>query len=259
MRGLDGKVAIVTGAAGGIGAAVVRRLAEEGARVVVADVLDEQAQAVAAEAGNGARAMHLDVTSESDWATLVETVLHVFGQIDVLVNNAGIVHFGSIGKTSAADYRRVVEVNQVGVFLGIRAVIKPMSTGAGGSIVNVSSTAGLRGTTGQIAYVASKWAVTGMTQAAAVELAPRRIRVNSIHPGPTDTGMLAGVPTGGASPVSGTLLQRAAMPEEIAAAALFLASEESSFCTGTNLVVDGGSLAVLPGHLARPGGSPGGQ
>jgi 3alpha(or 20beta)-hydroxysteroid dehydrogenase len=251
VKRLDGKVAVVTGAAGGIGAAMARRLGDEGASVVVADVLDVQARAVAAESGSGARAVHLDVTSESDWADLVATVLRSFGRIDVLVNNAGVVHFSSIRKMSAAEYRRVVDVNQVGVFLGMRAVVDPMTQAGGGSIVNVSSTAGLRGTAGQISYVASKWAVTGMTLAAAVELAPRRIRVNSIHPGPTDTAMLGSVPGGSSSPVSGTLLQRSAEPEEIAAAALFLVSDESSFCTGTNLVVDGGTLAFLPGTTAR--------
>lgn len=253
---LEGKVAVVTGGARGIGAAVARRFAAEGARVVVADILGELAGAVAAEAGNGGWAEHLDVTSEEAWAGVVERVLSTTGRIDVLVNGAGVVHFAPLRKTSAADFRRLVEVNQVGVFLGMRAVVEPMTAGGGGSIVNVSSTAGLRGTTGQIAYVASKWAVTGMTQAAAAELAHRGIRVNSVHPGPTETEMLASIPTG-ADPVSGTLLERTARPEEIAAAVLFLASDESSYCTGTNLVVDGGSLAFLPGHVNRRAERPG--
>jgi 3alpha(or 20beta)-hydroxysteroid dehydrogenase len=249
MARLDGKVAIVTGAARGIGAAVARRFAREGARVVLGDVLEEAGREVATELAGAAEFVHLDVTRERHWEDAVKAVLARFGRLDALVNNAGVVRTGPLEQTSLDDYRAVVEVNQTGVFLGMRAVVGAMAAAGGGSIVNLSSIDGIIGMPNVIAYVASKFAVRGMTKAAALELAPRRIRVNSIHPGYIETPMLA------RDPAQRDLLAafcerhvpaaRLGRTDEIASAAAFLASDESAYVTGAELVVDGG---VLAGH-----------
>jgi 3alpha(or 20beta)-hydroxysteroid dehydrogenase len=170
MARLNGKVAIVTGAARGTGEATARLLAAEGARVVVADVNDDVGEATAKALGDGALYVHLDVTSEDDWARAVETTLGELGRVDVLVNNAGVLHLAALPDTALADYERVVRVNQTGVFLGMRAVSTPMIEAKTGSIVNISSIDGLQGHTGAVAYCASKWAVRGMTRTAALEL-----------------------------------------------------------------------------------------
>jgi 3alpha(or 20beta)-hydroxysteroid dehydrogenase len=245
---LAGKVALVTGAARGMGEAEARLFAQQGARVLLCDVLDAQGQAVAKEIGDAALYLHLDVTRESDWSRAVEEAEASFGRLDVLVNNAGIVRSAPLEQMSLADYRAVIDVNQVGVFLGMRAAVPAMARAGSGSIVNVSSIDGLTGMNFVIGYVASKFAVTGMTRAAALELAPRGIRVNSIHPGYVDTPMAN--PAGEERP---TLLQRfaaqrvplgrMARPDEIAQVALFLASDESSYCTGSQFLVDGGVLS----------------
>lgn len=243
MGRLDGKVAIVTGAARGQGAAEARRFAGEGARVVLADVLDD-VKAVADELGDHGHAVTLDVTDEAAWARVVQEVVQTFGRVDVLVNNAAIYRFGTPLVDLTLDaYRQVVEVNQIGVFLGMRAVAPGMTRGGGGSIVNISSLAGLSGQPGAVAYVASKFAVRGMTKVAALELGPAGIRVNSIHPGVIDTPMIAGVVE--RFPVRRIPAQRVGVPDDVAELALFLASDESSFCSGAEFVVDGGHSAGL--------------
>lgn len=257
MGRLEGKVAIVTGAAQGMGAAAARRFVAEGARVVLADVRRE-AEALAESLGESARYVPLDVTRESDWGIARESTLDAFGRLDVLLNNAGIVLAAPLAETDLADYRTVIDVNQTGVFLGMKTVVPAMSAGGGGSILNVSSIDGFVGMPNVIAYVASKFAVRGMTKAAAIELAPLGIRVNSIHPGYIDTPMVAreaaqrerltrfceeNVPAA-----------RLGRPDEVAQLAVFLASDESSYCTGAEFVADGG---VLAGHdPSRGHGSP---
>jgi len=245
MGKLTNKVAIVTGAARGQGEAIARLFIEEGAKVVLGDILDEDGRALVRSLGDASAYVHLDVTSEADWKTAVDAASQ-FGALNVLINNAGIDHFVSIVDTTLEDYLRVIRVNQVGTFLGIREVIEPMKKSNGGSIVNTSSTAGLQGQNGHIAYVASKWAVRGMTKAAALELGRYGIRVNSIHPGGIDTPM--------ANPLG---LKRADMdaafkdfpiarigePLEIARLAVFLASEDSSYSTGGEFTADGGMTA----------------
>lgn len=240
MGRLAGRVALVTGAASprGQGAAEAALLLREGAAVVLADISDDEGESTARSIGDGASYRHLDVTSESDWADAVTWVLERHGRLDVLVNNAGIWLAKSLDETSLDDYHRVVEINQTSVFLGMRAVVPTMRAAKRGSIVNISSLAGLRGTKVPFAYAASKWAVRGMSRAAAAELAPHGIRVNAVFPGYVDTGMIeAGheeiaqrVPLGG----------MLATPEEIAEVVLFLASDASRYMTGAELVVDGG-------------------
>ncbi len=248
MHRLDGKVAIVTGAARGQGEAEARLFAAEGARVVLTDVLEEPGRKLAAEIGSAALFARQDVSSEAGWEEVVALALSHFGRLDALVNNAGIVHYASLFDHSVDDYMRVIRVNQLGVFLGMRVAGAAMGKRGGGSIVNISSIGGLVGVGGAIAYTASKHAVTGMTKVAALELASLGVRVNSIHPGGVDTAMVempdamrAGVRERGGMP--NVPLARIGLPEEIAQAALFLASDESSYCTGTALLVDGGLLA----------------
>jgi 3alpha(or 20beta)-hydroxysteroid dehydrogenase len=239
MGRLDGKVALVTGGARGQGAAEVRMFAAEGARVVAADVRVDIGEALAAELGDAVVFVRHDVADEGSWEAAVGTAIERFGGLDVLVNNAGIGHTSTIAKHSLADYERVIAVNQTGVFLGIRSVVGPMKEGGGGSIVNTSSGAGLRATKYMIAYAASKYAVTGMTAAAALELARDKIRVNSIHPGVIDTPMLGDF-ADNEKVLRATPMRRMGTPEEIANVALFLASDESSYMTGAHVVVDGG-------------------
>lgn len=245
MGKLDGKVALITGGARGQGAAEGTLFAAEGATVVITDVLDDAGTATAAAFGG--LYLHHDVTSEDDWATVVDTVMARHGRLDVLVNNAGIYVPGPLTATSLADYRRVIEVNQIGVFLGMRAVAGPMIAAGSGSIINISSVAGMRGGGGSLAYTASKWAVRGMTKAAARELGRHGIRVNSIHPGFVETTMLHQVPRVDAGGLEEMLravpLGRVADPSEVAKLALFLASDDSSYSTGSEFVIDGGITA----------------
>ena len=244
MGRLDGKVAMVTGGARGQGEAEVRLFAAEGARVVVCDVRDDEGKALAADLGDDVAYNRHDVSSEEEWDAAIAFTLERFGGLDVLVNNAGIAGGAPIAQHSLAEYERLVAVNQVGVFLGIRAAIAPMTEAGGGSIVNISSGAGLRATKYMIGYAATKYAVTGMTAAAALELARYGIRVNSIHPGVIDTPMVAGTtPEAMKSMVKATPLRRMGRPEEIARVALFLASDEASYMTGAHVPVDGGIIA----------------
>ncbi|MCC7364318.1 MAG: glucose 1-dehydrogenase [Dehalococcoidia bacterium] len=245
MARLAGKVALITGGARGQGAAEARLFSSEGAKVVITDVLDAEGEVTAQACG--ALYLHHDVRSEADWQRVVERTLAEHGRIDVLINNAGIFRTGSIVSTTLEQYREMIDVNQVGVFLGMKAVAETMIDQQSGSIVNISSVAGLQGTPNAVAYGASKWAVRGMTKTAAKEFGRFGIRVNSIHPGLIDTPMIhdfAGIDIdGGARVLRSAAIRRPADPGEVAALALFLASDESSYSTGSEFVVDGGWMA----------------
>ncbi|HTV94966.1 MAG TPA: glucose 1-dehydrogenase [Steroidobacteraceae bacterium] len=238
---LRGKVAIVTGGARGLGAAYARGLVEAGARVTATDVLEEEGRALAGELGENAMFLRHDVTRLAAWTEVVRATEERFGPVGVLVNNAGIIHQEPLETVSEANYRRVIDVNQVGVLLGMQAVLGSMLRAGKGSIINISSVAGLTCFPGIIGYVASKWAVRGMSKAAAVELGPRGIRVNSVHPGFIDTPMN---PIPADSPaILSQPLPRKAMPQELAGLIVFLASDESSYCTGSEFIADGGYTA----------------
>jgi 3alpha(or 20beta)-hydroxysteroid dehydrogenase len=242
VKGLDGRVVLVTGGARGIGEAVVRRLAGEGASVTIGDIRDHLGERVATDLGSKVMFHHLDVTSEPDWATAVDATIERFGKLDGLVNDAGVFEWCPLKDYQLANYLAVVNVNQVGVFLGMRAVIPALEQAGGGTIVNVSSGAGLTGIANAIAYTASKFAVTGMTMTAALELLPLRIRVNSVHPGFVRTPLTMGDDTGtpGTMPLDES---QGAAPEEIANLVVYLTSDESSYSTGSQFVADGGATA----------------
>lgn len=240
-------MALITGAARGLGAAVVRQLAAEGARVLAADVLSAEGKELAGGIGPAVVYRDLDVRDEVAWAAAVDEATSRFGSLDILVNNAGITGVASLLKTTTDQFRSMIEVNQLGVFLGMRTVTPAMITAGGGSIVNVSSIAGEAGIPYQIAYTASKHAVAGMTKAAALELARHSIRVNCVLPGGIDTPMANDVAPPG-SPAAATRdqhipLRRLGSPDEVARLICFLASEEASYCTGGCHPVDGGLLA----------------
>jgi 3alpha(or 20beta)-hydroxysteroid dehydrogenase len=248
MARLAGKVALITGAARGQGAATARRFVAEGARVVLADILDEDGAALAAELGEAAVYRHLDVTDEQQWQAAAAEVASAFGAWHVLVNNAGVLHFSPLQDTTLADYERVVRINQFGTFLGMRTAVEPMRRAGGGSIVNISSVEGLAGMPLLVAYTASKFAIRGMTKVAALELGADGIRVNSVHPGMIDTKMVSDA-LGGAEVPTDWVRQKIALgrvgrADEIANVTLFLASDESSYCTGAEFVADGGATAT---------------
>ncbi len=246
MSDLTGKVALITGAARGQGAAEARLFAQRGAKVMLCDILDTEGQAVAAEIGANAAYTRLDVTSETDWQAAVETTVAQFGKLDVLINNAGIAKIAALEECTLQEYQEVIQINQVGVFLGMRAVIEPMQQAGGGSIVNISSIDGLIGMTGGTAYCASKFAVRGMTKVAALELGKYGIRVNSIHPGGILTPMItsAGIDAQTAGEIFGKVpLHRIGQPEEMATLAAYLASDDASYSTGSEFVADGGLTA----------------
>jgi 3alpha(or 20beta)-hydroxysteroid dehydrogenase len=245
---LAGKVALITGGARGQGAADARLFVAEGACVVVADVRDDEGQALVDNLGGQSRYVHLDVRRPDEWAAGLDVTAREFGSLTTLVNNAGVLTFGGVD-TPLDRYRETIEVNQVGCFLGMQFAA-PMMTQSGGTIVNIASTAGLVGLGNMMAYTASKWAIRGMTKAAAVELAAKGIRVNAVLPGSVDTDMLHRTfgPTPPPEAFATVPMGRAGTAEELAEAVLFLASDASSYCTGQELVIDGGSLsgALMP-------------
>ena len=259
MGRLDGKVALITGGARGMGKSHVRHFVAEGARVVFGDVLDGKGQYVADGLGaQSCRYVHHDVTSEQDWAAAVATATEAFGRLDVLVNNAGVLRFASITDMPLAEFRRILDVNAVGCWLGMKSVIEPMKAAGGGSIVNISSIEGFTGAAGLSAYSASKFAVRGMTKAAAQELGQFGIRVNSVHPGGVLTRMTLEQVTATQTAVPGHAvdgeaflkslpISRMAEPIEISRLVAFLASDDSSYSTGSEFVADGGVLSG-PGY-----------
>lgn len=238
---LNGKVALVTGAASGIGEAAARALAEMGATVHLADLHLEGAKAAAERLGSGAHALHLDVADSESWNKAVNATTAQSGAISVLVNNAGIFTPGGLEALGEREFRHTFDVNVMGVFLGMKAVVESMKAAGGGSIVNVSSSAGLVGVKDAIAYSPSKWAVRGLTRGAALDLAQYGIRVNSVHPGLTDTPIFTGFPTEVIDAMTGSLpIPRLGKPKEIADLIAFLASDKASFCTGAEYIADGG-------------------
>jgi 3alpha(or 20beta)-hydroxysteroid dehydrogenase len=243
MGRLDGKVGLVTGAARGIGEATARRFVAEGADVVLADRRDDLGRAVADDLG--ARYVSLDITSEEAWAGAIDEI----GAVDVLVNNAGIMRMTPLLETDLETFRKVLDTNLVGAFLGTKAVAPGMRDRGGGSIINFSSPQGIEGRHGMAAYTSSKFAVRGLTRTAAMELGPLGIRVNAVIPGPTRTAMTerpGWTDQDYEAAYAGFPLGRMGSPEEIAAVCVFLASDESSFCTGADFTADGGVLAGKP-------------
>lgn len=255
---LEGKVAIITGGARGQGAAEARLFVREGAKVVIADVLDDEGKALVAELGGAGVYQHADVSSEDDWEACIAAAEEL-GPLNVLVNNAAILTFTAIVDTTLDEYLRVIKVNQVGTFLGMRSAIEPMKRAGGGSIINISSIDGIGSKNGLVSYSSSKGAVRSMTKTGALELGQFGIRVNSVHPGGVFTPMIGDVPREQFDAGHMQLaIPRAAQPEEIATMVLFLASDEASYCTGGEYVVDGGWLAgdinpFLPGAPPMPG------
>jgi len=253
MGRLDGKVALITGGARGMGKSHVRHFVAEGAQVVFGDVLDDKGAKVAAGLdGLSCRYIHHDVTSEAEWAAAVAAAVDTFGRLDVLVNNAGVLKFAPIADMALDDFRRVLEVNAVGCWLGMKAAIGPMKAAGGGSIINISSIEGFTGAAGLSAYSASKFAIRGMTKVAARELGQFGIRVNSVHPGGVITSMIlsqaeAADQMDPEAFLKAMPLARFAEPAEISRLVIFLASDESSYSTGSEFLADGGLLSG-PGY-----------
>jgi 3alpha(or 20beta)-hydroxysteroid dehydrogenase len=248
MGQLDGKVALITGGARGMGKAHVQRFVTEGAKVVFGDVLEEDGVKLAAELGDDVRFLRMDVTRPEDWTAAVELAVSTFGTLNVLVNNAGIIKHKNTEDMSLEEFRQVLDVNLVGQWLGVKSVIAPMKAAGGGSIINVSSTEGFVGAAGMTAYAASKFGVRGMTKSAARELGEFNIRVNSIHPGAILTAMaldpdVVAATAGSAAAFMNALpLNRMGKAREVSGVVVFLASDDSGYCTGTEVLVDGGML-----------------
>ena len=244
---LEGKVALISGGARGVGAAEARLFVESGARVVIGDVLDDVGAATAEGLGTAANYCHLDVSDPDSWQAAVATAVEVFGTLDVLVNNAGVFELGTIESTTLDSYQRLVAVNQTGTFLGMQAGARALRAGGGGAIVNTASAAGLIGTAGLFAYNATKWAIRGMTKTAALELGPDGIRVNVVLPGSLDTDMTRGQATAGREAFFASLpVPRQGQPDDVARVVAFLASDDAAYCTGAEIVVDGGLSAGNP-------------
>ena len=261
---MEGKVAIVTGAARGTGAAIARLFAEEGAQVVIADVRDELGEAVASEIGTAALYLHVDVRYEADWAAAVAATREHFGAVNVLVNNAAILKLASLEETSREDLLSIIEVNQVGPFLGIQAVAPVMREQGGGSIVNVASTDGVKGMNGVVGYASTKWALRGITKSSAMELARSRIRVNAVCPEAGSWEMSAPFLPEGVDPIAAVEYNADSLlraPEgygveerigDVARTVLFLASDDCPTATAADFIVDGGMTA---GYIQK--GAPG--
>jgi len=260
-RRLEGKIAIVTGAARGTGEQTARLFAEQGARVLVADVLEPEGRQVAESIGGAARFVPLDVRSEESWEAAVAASRAHFGEPNVLVNNAGVLLMAALEDTAPEDFQRLVQVNQLGPFLGMRALAGPMRAAGGGSIVNISSVDGVSAKNGVIAYAATKWALRGMTRVAALELGKWGIRVNAVCPEAGGPGMRAPYVPDGVDPVRTLAFTHRLLPyqkerepveliRDIARMVLFLASDESLSCTGADFAVDAGWLAGRPDRFS---------
>ncbi len=247
MGRLDGKVALISGGSKGQGSAEAKLFAQEGAKVVLADILDDEGKKVEAEineTGGEAMYLHLDVTSEADWAAAVKAAVDNYGKLDILVNNAGILLRKGVEETSAEEWDRIQDVNSKGVFLGVKAAIPAMREAGGGSIINISSIAGLRGST-STAYGASKGLVRLLTKSTAVQYGPEGIRCNSVHPGIIETDMTEEMldSAGREQWLTRTPLRIIANAHDVALGVLYLASDESRYVTGSELVIDGGITA----------------
>ncbi|SFE12508.1 3alpha(or 20beta)-hydroxysteroid dehydrogenase [Lentibacillus persicus] len=245
MGKLDGKVAVITGGSRGQGSSHVRKFVEEGAKVVFSDILVDEGKALEKELGDNAKFMKHDVTKADEWEQVIAETEAIFGPVDILVNNAGIVVTKNFDELSDEEYRKVVEINQVSVFLGMKTVLASMKKAGGGSIINVSSINGLGGAAGNAAYDSSKFAVRGMTKSAALEFAEYGIRVNSVHPGVIQTPMIEGE---GSKELVDQMketipMKRTGQSEEMSKLILFLASDDSSYSTGSEFIADGGITA----------------
>jgi len=247
MATLENKIALITGGARGQGEAESRLFAAEGAQVVVTDVLEDEGHRLVEEIGGSACFMPLDVSDEGAWSSVIAEIEQRFGRLDILVNNAGVLLISPLLETDLSLYRQVVDINQVGCFLGLKIGGAAIVRSGGGAIVNISSIAGMWGVPHGVAYTASKFAIRGMTKVAAMELGPKGVRVNSIHPGAIDTPMTRGGPfEGDVDPDDACKKQplpRIGQPEEVARLALFLASDACSYSTGSEFVIDGGVMA----------------
>ena len=240
MARFTDKVFLISGGARGLGGAQARQLVAEGGRVVVGDVLMDQGRRLAEELGERCRFQPLDVTSEAQWSDAV-VVAESVGRLHGLVNNAAIYKPMPLLDTDTAEFERHIRVNQLGTFLGMRAVVPALERTGGGAIVNISSTVALRSVPNAIAYTATKWAIRGMTKSAALELAPKNIRVNSVHPGPIDTDMFAINPKEqGLARIREVPMKRVGTKEEVAMLVMFLLSDDSRYMTGAEVAIDGG-------------------
>jgi len=241
MPRLQDKIILITGGARGQGAAEARLFVREGAKVVITDILEKEGQALAKELGDAAVFLKHDVTNETEWQKAIDASASL-GGLHGLINNAGIYQPSRLLETDTALFERHMRINQLGPFLGMKLVVPLMERSGGGAIVNISSVAGLRGSPGAIAYSATKWALRGMTKAAAIDLAPRGIRVNSVHPGPIDTHMLdVRTPEQNAQRLLSVPMRRMGTAEEIADLVLYLVSDESRYVTGAEIAIDGGA------------------
>ncbi|AYM44089.1 glucose 1-dehydrogenase [Mycobacteroides chelonae] len=242
MGRVTGKIALISGGARGMGAAHARALVDEGANVMIGDLLDEAGEALAADLGPSARYVHLDVTDKQQWIDAVAATNSAFGPVNVLINNAGIANGNLLTDFELAEWQRILDINLTGTFLGCQAVAQTMIDNKAGSIINISSVEGYRGSPGLHGYTATKFAVRGLTKSVALELAPHGVRVNSVHPGLIRTDMTAGIP----EDFLQIPLGRAADPAEVSALVLYLASDESSYSTAAEFLIDGGLIAGVP-------------